>query len=162
MIRAIAAISFVCTAVWSSGLARADEMDPQVVIEGRQANLRDLGAAFKAITDELKKSAPSLAVIRQYAGQVDALAQQQRFWFPRGSGPESEIETDAKPEIWSRTKNSRMRNSRWSLKPHGSATLLAAVIWTPSSLQHRAVERPAKAATTLSVRKSDRGVRQVS
>ncbi|HEY5758067.1 MAG TPA: cytochrome c [Steroidobacter sp.] len=104
MIRAIAAISFVCTAVWSSGLARADEMDPQVVIEGRQANLRDLGAAFKAITDELKKSAPSLAVIRQYAGQVDALAQQQRFWFPRGSGPESEIETAAKPEIWSRTK----------------------------------------------------------
>jgi cytochrome c556 len=104
MIRAIAAISFVCTAVWSSGLARADEMDPQVVIEGRQANLRDLGAAFKAITDELKKSAPSLAIIRQYAGQVDALAQQQRFWFPRGSGPESEIETDAKPEIWSRTK----------------------------------------------------------
>jgi len=101
MIRTVVALSLVCTAVWS---ARADDMDPQVVIEGRQANLRDLGAAFKAITDELKKSAPSLPVIRQYAGQIDALAQQQRFWFPRGSGPESEIETDAKPEIWARTK----------------------------------------------------------
>jgi cytochrome c556 len=104
MMRAIAAISLLCAAVWSGGLARADDMDPQVVIEGRQANLRDLGAAFKAIRDELKKSAPSFPVIRQYAGQIDALAQQQHFWFPRGSGPESEIETDAKPEIWTRTK----------------------------------------------------------
>lgn len=101
MIRIVVALSLICTAVWS---ARADEMDPQVVIEGRRANLRDLGAAFKAITDELKKPVPSLPVIRQYAGQIDALAQQQRFWFPRGSGPESEIETDAKPEIWTRTK----------------------------------------------------------
>jgi cytochrome c556 len=83
---------------------QADEIDPQVVIEGRQANLRDLGAAFKAIADELKKPAPSLPVIRQYSAQVDNLAQQQRFWFPAGSGPESEIETDAKPEIWTRTK----------------------------------------------------------
>jgi cytochrome c556 len=83
---------------------QADEIDPQVVIEGRQANLRDLGAAFKAIADELKKPSPALPVIRQYAAQVDNLAQQQRFWFPVGSGPESEIETDAKPEIWTRTK----------------------------------------------------------
>lgn len=82
----------------------AEEMDPQVVIEGRQANLRDLGAAFKAISDELKKPAPALPVIRQYAGQIDSLAQQQRFWFPAGSGPESEIETEAKPEIWTRGK----------------------------------------------------------
>ncbi len=82
----------------------AEEMDPQVVIEGRQANLRDLGAAFKAISDELKKPAPALPVIRQYASQIDSLAQQQRFWFPAGSGPESEIETEAKPEIWTRAK----------------------------------------------------------
>lgn len=85
-------------------IGHAEEMDPQVVIEGRQANLRDLGAAFKAIADELKKSAPALPVIRQYASQIDNLAQQQHFWFPPGSGPESEIETDAKPEIWTRTK----------------------------------------------------------
>jgi cytochrome c556 len=104
MIRVMVAISFACAALWISGPAGADEMDPQVVIEGRQANLRDLGAAFKAVADELKKSAPALPVIRQYVEQIDALAQQQRFWFPRGSGPESEIETAAKPEIWIRTK----------------------------------------------------------
>jgi len=37
-------------------IARSEEdVDVKAVIEGRQANLRDLGAAFKAITDELKK-----------------------------------------------------------------------------------------------------------
>lgn len=82
----------------------AEEGDVKAVIEGRQANLRDLGAAFKAIADELKKSAPSLALIRHNAEQVDALAQQQRFWFPPGSGPESDIETSAKPEIWTRPR----------------------------------------------------------
>lgn len=84
-----------------AGIVAADEdFDPQPVIEGRQAALRDIGAAFKGITDEFKKSAPSLPVIRQYARQIDELSKQQTFWFPPGSGPESDIETAAKPEIW--------------------------------------------------------------
>lgn len=83
-------------------VAQEDELDPQPVIEGRQAGLRDIGAAFKAITDELKKSTPSLPVIRQYARQIDDLAKQQKFWFPPGTGPEADIETAAKPDIWKR------------------------------------------------------------
>jgi cytochrome c556 len=75
-----------------------------VAIQGRQANLRDLGAAYKGVTDELKKTQPSLALIRQYAAQIHDLAQQQGFWYPPGSGPESEIETEAKAEIWTRPK----------------------------------------------------------
>jgi cytochrome c556 len=82
-----------------AGIVVADEdFDPQPVIEGRQSALRDIGAAFKGITDELKKPAPSLPVIRQYARQIDELSKQQKFWFPPGSGPESDIETAAKPE----------------------------------------------------------------
>lgn len=77
-----------------------EEFDPQPVIEGRQAALRDIGAAFKAINDELKKSAPSLPVIRQYSRQIDDLTKQQHLWFPVGTGPESDIETAARPEIW--------------------------------------------------------------
>lgn len=75
----------------------------EIAIQGRQANLRDLGAAYKAITDELKKPQPSLPFIRQYAAQIDDLAKQQHFWYPPGSGPQSGIETDARPEIWTRT-----------------------------------------------------------
>jgi cytochrome c556 len=84
-----------------AGMAVADEeFDPQPVIEGRQAALRDIGAAFKAISDELKKPAPSLPSIRHNARQIDELIKQQNFWFPAGTGPESDIETAAKPEIW--------------------------------------------------------------
>ncbi len=81
--------------------AIADEdFDPQPVIEGRQSALRDIGAAFKGITDELKKASPSLASVRQNARQIDELSRQQNLWFPAGTGPESDIETAAKPEIW--------------------------------------------------------------
>lgn len=86
-----------CTGV---GIAQEDDFDPRPVIEGRQSALRDIGAAFKGINDEFKKSAPSLPSIRQYARQIDELSKQQKFWFPPGTGPESEIETLAKPEIW--------------------------------------------------------------
>lgn len=77
-----------------------EELDPQPIIEGRQAALRDIGGAFKGISDELKASSPSIARISHYARQIDDLTQQQRFWFPPGTGPEAEIETKARPKIW--------------------------------------------------------------
>jgi len=83
--------------------AQEEEVDVAVIVEGRQSNLRDLGAAFKAINDELKKSSPLLPVIQQYARQIDDLAKQQRFWFPPGSGPQPGVDTKAKPEIWTRS-----------------------------------------------------------
>jgi cytochrome c556 len=85
--------------------AGAQDMPIEDAIKARQAGLRDMGGAFKGINDELKKSQPALPAIRQYAQQIEDLAQQQKFWFPEGSGPESEIKTAAKPEIWSRTKD---------------------------------------------------------
>jgi cytochrome c556 len=88
----------VCT---GTGIAQ-EEFDPVPVIEGRQSALRDIGTAFKGINDELRKPHPSLPLIRQYATQIDDLAKQQKFWFPPGTGPETEIEMKAKPEIWKR------------------------------------------------------------
>jgi cytochrome c556 len=78
----------------------AEESDPDIVIKGRRANLRDLGAAFKTVMDELKKPSPAVAQIKQAAHQIRDLSQQQRFWFPPGSGPQPDVETYAKPEIW--------------------------------------------------------------
>jgi cytochrome c556 len=88
----------VCAA---PGIAEED-FDPEPIIEGRQAALRDIGAAFKAISDELKAPTPVLATIRSNTRQIEDLMKQQHFWFPPGTGPESEIETLAKPEIWQR------------------------------------------------------------
>jgi cytochrome c556 len=85
-----------------TGASSADDTDFAVVIEGRQSNLRDLGAAFKAISDELKKSVPSRPLIKQYAAQIEDLSKQQRFWFPVGSGPQPDVKTKAKAEIWTK------------------------------------------------------------
>ncbi len=91
----------VIAACAAAGSVAADEdFDPEPVIEGRQSALRDIGAAFKGITDEFKRPTPSLSAIRQYAHQIDDLAKYQQRWFPVGTGPESEIETAARPEIW--------------------------------------------------------------
>ena len=86
--------------VVAGSVAADDGFDPQPVIEGRQSALRDIGAAFKAITDEFKRPTPSLPTLRQYAHQIDELVKYQERWFPAGTGPESEIETAARPEIW--------------------------------------------------------------
>jgi cytochrome c556 len=94
-------IASVITLFTVAGITIAqEEFDPQPIIEGRQSALRDMGAAFKGINDEFKKSAPSLPVIRQYANQIEDLTKGQKFWFPAGTGPETEIEMQAKADIW--------------------------------------------------------------
>jgi cytochrome c556 len=90
----------IATALLVLNAAVAEESDPDVVVKGRRANLRDLGAAFKTVMDELKKPSPDVASIKQAAHQIQDLSQQQRFWFPPGSGPQPDVETYAKPEIW--------------------------------------------------------------
>lgn len=100
----IVAAVIACAACVGVSVAQEEDVDPVPVIQGRQSALRDIGAAFKGINDELKKSQPVLALIRQYARQIDDLAKQQKFWFPPGTGPETEIEMKAKPEIWKQPK----------------------------------------------------------
>lgn len=67
----------------------------------RHENFKQQGAAFKAIRDELKKDAPNMALISTNAAKLKSSADALPTWFPKGSGPESKYETDAKPEIWS-------------------------------------------------------------
>ncbi len=73
----------------------------QQVVETRQGHLKDLGEAFKAVRDELRKSQPNMSQITQSAGQIDKLVGDMNNWFPKESAPGAGIKTDAKPEIWS-------------------------------------------------------------
>jgi cytochrome c556 len=65
-------------------------------VKVRHENFKAQGAAFKAINDEIKKDAPSLAVITPNAIKLKASSTALPTWFPKGSGPESKLETDAK------------------------------------------------------------------
>lgn len=111
----------VATALLLGSWSAAEEMDVESVVAGRQANLRDLGAAYKSLNDELKRSSPTLPLLRQYSRQIDELARQQHFWFPAGSGPQPGIDTKAKAEIW--TKIAQFDEARTSLEREAAKLL---------------------------------------
>ena len=81
-------------------LAAESGVTPQQAIEARQSNLKDLGGAFKTVRDQLRISSPNLQEIKLAAQQIKDLVADQDHWFPKGTGPESGIKTDAKAEIW--------------------------------------------------------------
>jgi cytochrome c556 len=107
----VAGSLFLAFTLMNVSTAQDEDFDPQPVIEGRQAALRDIGSAFKEINDELKKSQPVLPLIRQYASQIDDLVKQQKFWFPPGTGPETEIEMKAKAAIWKQPADFKARQA---------------------------------------------------
>ncbi len=92
----------------STALALAQELPRVEVIKTRVANLHKLGDAFKHIRDELRAEDPSMALIRDSAGQIESLGSQILMWFPPGTGPvnqpeaaaDSEGKTRAKAEVW--------------------------------------------------------------
>jgi cytochrome c556 len=70
----------------------------------RHENFKQLGGAFKAIMDELRKDAPDKAVVVANANRVKAYADDLPHWFPKGSGAESGVKVRAKAQVWTDPK----------------------------------------------------------
>lgn len=70
------------------------------IVAERQAGYKQMGAAFKAVNDELKKDAPSLPLVATSAKTINGISKKIPGWFPKGSGPSSGIKMRAKAEIW--------------------------------------------------------------
>ena len=70
------------------------------VVKARQQGLKSLGAAFKVIRDELKGDSPDATKIRKASADITQAARAIEGWFPAGTGPDSGVKTDAKPEVW--------------------------------------------------------------
>lgn len=83
------------------GVVLADQLTGQEAVNARQHSLKDLGGAFKAVRDQTRKAQPDLTQVEQAAEQIQQLAADMGQWFPRGSEPSEDVETDAKAEIWS-------------------------------------------------------------
>lgn len=66
----------------------------------RHDKFEAMGKGFKTIGDELKKDAPDLAKIKEGAGTINGLAPQVKDWFPKGSGPQDGVKTDALAAVW--------------------------------------------------------------
>ena len=69
-------------------------------IEARQKSLKEMGAAFKTVNDEVKLDAPALDKIRPAVQTIKTHAADIGTWFPAGTGPESGVETEARTKIW--------------------------------------------------------------
>lgn len=93
-------------------------------VRAREANFKQLGKGMKATMDQLKSGSPNLAVIRAAAAQMVPAAQRVPTLFPKGTGPESGVKTEALPEIW--TKPAEFRTAADKLVTAATAFKAAA------------------------------------
>jgi cytochrome c556 len=92
----------------------------------RHDNFKAQGAAFKAILDELKKDAPDQSVLSGNATKLKASSLALPSWFPKGSGPESGVKTDAKAEVWNDAAGFAAASKRFQAESAKLQTLAAA------------------------------------
>lgn len=93
----LASLSLLVTDTMTIWAAPGD----RALIKSRQDKFRDLGGAFKAIDDELKKRNPDWDnAITPNAQNLQSRSSYLLTWFPKGSGPESGVKTYALPVIW--------------------------------------------------------------
>jgi cytochrome c556 len=73
---------------------------PADTITQRQARLKQLGASFKTMNDELRQSSPDAAKVKASMAVLRQSSLDLPKWFPAGTGPEAGVKTKAKAEIW--------------------------------------------------------------
>jgi cytochrome c556 len=93
-------VTLMAAAIAFAGGTFAESTAPADVIKTRQQGLKDMGAAFKTVRDQLKAASPDTAAIKTAAGTIQKTADAMAKWFPKGSGPEVGVKTAAKVEIW--------------------------------------------------------------
>lgn len=80
--------------------APAPSPAPKAAIAARQAGYKKMGAAMKALNDQLKSGTPVKATLVAAAQTLATTAREQPRLFPAGSGPTAGVPTDALPNIW--------------------------------------------------------------
>jgi cytochrome c556 len=85
------------------GVAYAQRPAPNAAatIQARQGNYKQMAAALKGISDQLRSGSPDIAQIRPRAALLADRSVQVLRWFPHGTGTEAGVRTRARPEIWS-------------------------------------------------------------
>jgi cytochrome c556 len=70
------------------------------IVKARIAGYREIGAAFKAINDQLRSGTPQPYLMQVSAREIANGTREQYRWFPAGSGPRPGVKTRAKAAIW--------------------------------------------------------------
>ncbi len=88
---ALALFSTFAVAAGLTGLA---------ALKDRQVHMKALGAAGKALSDQLRSSTPDAAIVKAQTAKIAAAAAALPSWFPAGSGPETKAKTRALAVVW--------------------------------------------------------------
>ena len=86
--------------------------------EGRMAhqrheNFEAIGDAYKGIADELKKDSPDFVQIRANADTIAGFAPKVVTWFPKGTGPNDGVRTDALETVWTKPEQFQQAATRF-------------------------------------------------
>ena len=105
--------------------AAPDPAAVQKVVDARVAKYKQIGKANKAIRDELAQSSPNLATVQANAGVIEALAKQIPSWFPRNSGQQPGVKSEALPVIWQQVPTFKQRAAGLAGAAHQTAAAAA-------------------------------------
>lgn len=97
--KAALAAGIAVTVVAGATLASAAPPSAAATIGARQANFKKMGAAMKAVKDEVAGGGDKAKMVAA-ARTLAAMARAQGPLFPAGTGPGAGVKTDALPAIW--------------------------------------------------------------
>lgn len=89
---------------------------PADTVRERIAGYRTLGAAFKAVNDQLRAGTGEAVVIQRSARTISDTARHQYRWFPAGTGARPGLKTGARSDIWSRPADFRRAQDGFAQK----------------------------------------------
>lgn len=73
---------------------------PHPAFKARHDNFEAMGKAMKGSFDEMKKPAPNMTIFKANANVLASSAAKVSKYFPKGTGPEAGVKTEALPAIW--------------------------------------------------------------
>jgi cytochrome c556 len=76
-------------------------------IKARQTNFKAMARSMKLISDELKKDAPSWAIVRRESLSLERAGARVGGFFPKGTGAEAGVKTGARAAIWQKPADFR-------------------------------------------------------
>ena len=107
LVLASVALAAICGAAY----AQRPAANAAATIQARQGNYKQMAAALKGISDQLRSGSPDIAQIRPRAALLADRSVHVLGWFPRGTGAEAGVRTRARPEIWSDPATFRERGA---------------------------------------------------
>ncbi len=87
-------------AIFVAGAAAAAGLTGAEAAKARMEHMKTLGAATKAVVEQLKSGTPDPAVIKVQAAKLDDGAKALPSWFPAGSGQSADPKSEALPVVW--------------------------------------------------------------